>query len=162
MIENLYLKCVYHIKCYDKNRVLKWEDEAPNLITTEGLNYSVDIGLLAGTQLTGWNVLLTDGTPTVAAADTMSSHSGWVEITAYTGSRPTWTGVRTLLVATNSAAIASFAITGTATVGGAGLTSDATGTAGKLFSVAAFTGGDKSVANGDTVEVTYSITIADA
>ncbi len=154
----------YFIQCYESETVrnLLWEAKISNLITTEGLYYDADVSLLGGSQLTGWHILLTDGTPTVAAADTMSSHAGWVEVTAYSGSRPSWVGVRTLLVSTNSASVASFTMNGSGTAGGCGLTSDATGTAGTLYSVGAFSAGDQPFVSGNVIEVTYSSTVADA
>ena len=57
-----------------------------------------------------------------------------------------------------------FSITGTATIAGAFLTvtqSNAS-TSGLLFSVSAFTGGDRAVINGDTLNVTYEFSLADA
>jgi hypothetical protein len=66
-------------------------------------------------------------------------------------------------VATNSASPASFNINATATVGGAFLTSNNTksGTTGTLFSAADFGApGDRSVANGDVLNVTYTLSLA--
>ena len=62
-------------------------------------------------------------------------------------------------VITNSAAPSSFAMSGTATVAGAFLCNVATGTSGVLFSAGDFTGGDKSVASGDTLNVTYTFSL---
>jgi hypothetical protein len=54
-----------------------------------------------------------------------------------------------------------FNINNTTTVAGAFLASVASGTSGILFSAGDFTGGDKLVANGDTLNVTYTFS-ADA
>jgi hypothetical protein len=65
-------------------------------------------------------------------------------------------------VVTNTASKATFNITGTATVGGAFLTSNNTvgGTTGTLFSAADFQSpGDRSVVNGDTLTVTYTFNL---
>jgi hypothetical protein len=64
---------------------------------------------------------------------------------------------------TNTASPASFAITSTATVGGAFLTSNNTagGSTGVLFSAADFQApGDRSVVSGDTLNVSYSFSLA--
>ena len=101
-------------------------------------------------------------------SDTMSSHGGWTEVTAYSQStRPACTfGTPTTAnpsVATNSASQASFSINATTTVGGAFLTSNNTkgGTTGTLFSAADFSSpGDRSVVSGDTLSVTYTLSLA--
>jgi hypothetical protein len=105
---------------------------------------------------------------TPAAADTMSSHAGWTEVVPYSNAtRPVCTfGTPTTAnpsVATNSASPASFTINATATVGGAFLTSNNTksGTTGTLFSAADFgSPGDRSVSNGDVLNVTYTLSLA--
>jgi hypothetical protein len=48
---------------------------------------------------------------------------------------------------------------GTATIAGAFLCNVASGTSGVLFSAGDFTGGDKSVASGDTLNVTYTFSL---
>ena len=66
-------------------------------------------------------------------------------------------------MATNSASPASFSINATATVGGAFLTSNNTksGTTGTLYSAADFgSPGDRSVASGDVLTVTYTLSLA--
>jgi hypothetical protein len=103
-----------------------------------------------------------------AAGDTMSSHIGWTEVTAYSqATRPAATFAAATnanpSVVTNTASKASYSINGTTTVGGAFLTSDNTkgGTTGTLFSAADFSApGDRSVVNGDTLNVTYTFSLA--
>lgn len=156
----------WSVECFDQDGNLKWRDEFKNLVTNEGLNHLLDVTLSAATQNTTWYVGLTDGTPTAAAGDTMSSHAGWTEVTAYSeGVRQTWTdgGVSGQSV-DNSASKASYSINGTTTVGGAFLTSNSTksGTTGVLYAVGAFSGGDKSLGSGDTLQVTATFTTAAA
>jgi hypothetical protein len=101
------------------------------------------------------------------ASDTMSSHAGWTEVTAYSQStRPaaTFAAASTAdpSVITNSASPATFSINGTTTVGGAFLTSNSTkgGTTGILFSASDFQSpGDRSVVSGDTLTVTYTFSL---
>lgn len=162
----LGLSGYWTVVCKGPDGQEKWRDSFHNTIVNAGLDHALDATLSAGTQITTWYVGLTDGTPTVAAGDTMSSHAGWAEVTTYSESvRQTWTdaGVSSQSV-TNSASTADFSINGTATVGGAFLTSNSTkgGTTGTLFAAEAFSGGDKSLTSGDTLSVTYTVSAADA
>jgi hypothetical protein len=149
---------VFKIRCIAPDGTIKWEDEAKNLVTNEGLDHILGVELAAGTQVTSWYLGLTDGTPTPAAADTLATHTGWTEVTAYTGDRKAFTpGSVSSQSVDNSASKASFAINANSTtVGGAFLASAPTGTTGTLLSVAAFTSGDKVADSGDTVEVQYT------
>jgi hypothetical protein len=63
---------------------------------------------------------LTDGTPTVAAGDTMASHAGWAEVTSYDEAvRQTLTlGAVASQSVNNSASKATFTMSATVTVGG--------------------------------------------
>ena len=96
----------------------------------------------------------------------MSSHAGWTEVTAYSESvRQTLTlGTVSSQSVDNSASKAVYSINGTATVGGIFVTTDSTksGTSGTLYGGGAFTGGDKSVGSGDTLNVTVTLTAASA
>jgi hypothetical protein len=92
----------------------------------------------------------------------MSSHSGWVEIADYSESvRQTLTlGTVSAKSVSNTASKAVFSINGTATVGGAFVVTNSTksGSTGTLVGAGAFTGGDKSVGSGDTLNVTVTLT----
>jgi hypothetical protein len=163
-------KGVYKIQCHDKDGNLKWEDEAPNLVVNVGLQ-DMNAKYFTGSSYTAaWYIGLygAGASNTPAAGDTMSSHAGWTEVTAYSqATRPACTfGTPTTAnpsVATNSASPASFSINGTTTVGGAFLTSNNTksGTTGTLYSAADFSApGDRSVVSGDTLSVTYTLSLA--
>lgn len=156
------LRGKWDIVCRGADGVEKWRDSIQNLVTNAGEDYMLDVGLSGATATTTWYVGLTDSSPTTAEADTMSSHSGWTEDQNYTeANRVTWTdgGVSGQSV-DNSASVASFSINATTTIGGAFLTSNNTkgGTTGTLYAVGAFSGGNRSVVNGDTLEVTATFT----
>lgn len=142
-------------------------DQIENIVVNVGLDHALDVTLSAATQITSWLLGLTDGTPTVAAGDTMASHAGWVEVTAYDeGTRPAWTdgGVSGQSVS-NSASQARFTIsTNGTTVGGAFLTSNNVkgGTTGTLYAAGAFSAGDKTLDDNDTLDVTATFTAAAA
>ena len=163
-------KGVYKIQCHDKDGNLKWEDEAPNLVVNEGLQ-DMNAKYFTGTTYTAaWYLGLygSGATNSPAAGDTMASHAGWTEVTAYSqATRPACTfGTPTTAnpsVATNSASPATFSINGTTTIGGAFVTSNNTkgGTTGTLYSAADFSApGDRSVVSGDTLSVTYTLSLA--
>lgn len=160
----------YHVVCKDKDGNIKWEDYCENNFVNTGLDYVIDVafgGAGEQTQIHPTYLGLTDGTPTVQAGDTMASHTGWNEVTAYTeGTREEFVDVSTGGAGQrdNSASVASYAINGTTTVGGIFCTSDNTksGTSGTLISAVAFTGGDRSLVNLDTLEVTYTVSVADS
>jgi hypothetical protein len=163
-------KGVYKIQCHDKDGNLKWEDKAPNLVVNVGLQ-DMNAKYFTGSAYTAaWYIGLygAGASNTPAAGDTMSSHAGWTEVVAYSqATRPACTfGVPTTAnpsVATNSASPATFSINATTTVGGAFLTSNNTksGTTGTLYSAADFSApGDRAVTNGDTLSVTYTLSLA--
>ena len=161
---------LFEIKCHDKDGNLKWEAQSKNLVVNVGLAYMAGAALTTTTPITTWYLGLygAASSNTPAAADTMSSHSGWTEVVDYSNA----TRVAATLVAattanpsvvTNTASPAVFNINGTSTVGGAFLTSGSakSGTAGTLFSAADFgSPGDRSVVNSDTLSVTYTFSLA--
>jgi hypothetical protein len=159
----------FTMECYDSEGKLKWSAENHNLVVNVGLQYMCGTALTSVAQITTWYIGLygAGASNTPAAGDTMASHAGWTEIVPYSNAtRPACTFATATTanpsVATNSASVAVFTINATATVGGAFLVSNDTklGTTGTLFSAADFTGGDRSVGSGDTLNVTYTLSLA--
>ena len=161
---------VYHVECHDKDGNLKWSADTKNLVVNAGLAYMAGTALTSVTQITTWYIGLygAGASNTPAAGDTMSSHAGWTEVTAYSNAtRVAATFVTATTanpsVVTNAASPATFNINGTTTVGGAFLTSGSakSGTTGTLFSAADFAApGDRSVVSGDIISVTYTFSLA--
>lgn len=154
----------YVVECFDENGDLKWREEIENLVTTAGKNDALDKYLAGSAYTAAWYLGLVDGgsAPTYNAADTASSHAGWTESTAYSNSTrpaPTFSAASAGSKAT-SAAVA-FNINATATIAGVFLISVSTkgGTTGVLYSCGSFSGGNKSAANGDTLNVTYTASL---
>ena len=177
--ETVGIEGYYTVKCYDAQGNLKWEDIAPNLVTAVGkqdlFNYYFGATSNGGTA-SGANYLgLLGGTTTYTAADTMSSHA-WTEVglanaPTYTGNRqaPVWTtasstGSTPTNVTTKTAPALTFAMTSSGTVAGcfinsgSGASATKDTTTGVLYSAGSFTGGSKTVTNGDSLAVTYSTT----
>lgn len=153
----------YSVTCHDADGALKWVEEFDNLVVTAGLNELIDKTFKGSTYTAAWYVGLTAATPTFAAADTMASHGGWTESAAYSeANRQTLTlGTVSGGSVSNSASKAVFSINGTATVGGAFLTTNNTksGSTGTLYGGGAFTEGNRSVVSGDTLSVTVTLTV---
>jgi hypothetical protein len=76
-------KHAYRFEARDPQGNLKWVVEEDNIIPTVGLNEILDKFYKGSAYTAAHYVGLTDGTPTVNAADTMASHAGWAEVTAY-------------------------------------------------------------------------------
>jgi len=158
---------IFTVKCFDQDGNLKWEESAHNLVVNEGLQDMNTEYFKGVTYTAAWYLGLVTGPGagnTYAAADTLASHAGWTEDTAYSGSRQAVTfGTATTAdpsVINNSGSPSVFNITGTTTIAGAFLTNVNTGTSGVLFSVANFQApGDRSVVSGDTLSVTYTFNL---
>ena len=161
---------VFTVTCVGADGVEKWSDTFHNLVVNEGLQ-DMNAKYFTGSGYTAaWYLGLVEGPGSgtaYAAGNTLASHSGWTELvpgTAYTGNRKAVTfGTPTTAdpsVATNSASPSSFAMLVNSTVvAGAFLCSVSSGTSGVLFSAGDFTGGDKTVDNGDTLNVTYTFSL---
>jgi hypothetical protein len=161
------LKTHYRVECRDKRGALKWIEEFDNLVVNAGLDDSLDKHLKGSSYTAAWYVGLADGTPTPAAADTMSSHSGWTEVTAYDeAARPTLTlGTVSSQSVSNTASKARFTISANSTtIGGAFVVTNSTkgGSTGTLYGVGAFSAGDKVLDDNDTLDVTVTFTAAAA
>jgi hypothetical protein len=159
---------VYKVQCVGADGHVKWEEEMHNLVVNEGLQSMVAVYLDGGTQITTWYLGLITGPgsgTTIAAGDTLASHSGWTEFTNYSGNRKTATfGTATTAdpsVLNNTASPAAFTISGAGgTVAGAFLASASSGTSGTLFSASDFQSpGDRVVVSGDTLNVSYTFSL---
>ena len=182
--ETLGIQGHYMVKCYDKDGNLKWEDIAPNLVNAVGKQALFDYyfgatgtggGTSAGANYLGL-VGSSSSTVVYVASDTISSHTGWIEVggsnaPAYTGNRqtPSWSaatsgGTTPTNITTKTATALTFSMTSGGTVFGCFINSGASASATKdtttgiLYSAGSFTGGSKIVANGDSLAVTYTTT----
>lgn len=181
--EGMEIHGYYRVECHSQKwhrkmlaklgimSTLRWKDHFPNLVTTVGKNHMLDTEL-AGSAYSAtviMGLISSTSYTAVAAGDTMASHGGWLE--AGNANAPTYTAPRKTLAfsaassgSKATSAAASFAITGTGTVKGAfvvlgGGSTTIDNTSGTLFSAGLFSGGDKTVANGDTINVSYTATL---
>ena len=161
--ETMTITGEYTVECFDSEGNLKWSEGFKNLVTTVGKNFMLDTTFSGSTYSAAWYLGLVDGTssPTYNVANTMASHAGWTEFTSYSESTrpaPTWGSASSGSKATTAT---SFSINGTGTVAGAFMTTDDTksGATGTLYSAGNFSGGSRTVASGDTLNVTYTATL---
>lgn len=158
---------VYSVVCHDANGNMKWADSFHNLVVNQGLQ-DMNSKYFSGSGYTAaWYLGLVTGPGsgnTYAAGNTLASHSGWTENTAYSGNRKAATfGTATTAdpsVINNSGSPAVFTMNANAqNIAGAFLCSVSSGTSGVLFSVGNFVGGNKTVDSGDTLTVTYEFSL---
>lgn len=175
--ETVGVEGIYHVECRDAAGNLKWTEEFPNLVNAVGKQLMLDT-LLKGSAYTvtgPYLGLIGTTSPTFAASDTMTSHSGWTEFVNYTvgGSAvrgtavfgsSTSTGSSPANVTTSAATAITYTITGAGgnVTGcfltlGSGASATQSNTGGTLYSAGAFATA-KSTTAGDTVSVTYSTT----
>lgn len=160
---------VYHIECRDKDGNLKWKADSHNLVVNVGLQDMNDKYFAGNTYTATWYIGLYGAAASnnPAAGDTAALHPGWTEVTPYSNAtRPACTfGAATNndpSVISNSASPAQFNINATQVVGGAFLINNNVkgGSTGILFSASDFQApGDRSVASGDTLNVTYTFSL---
>ena len=153
----------YNVQCLDSDGQVKWTDTIENLVVTVGKNDLLDKYFAGSAYTAAWYMGLVDGatTPTYAAGDTLASHAGWTESTAYSGSNRATVAWNAASAGSKASTATSFSINATATIAGALLTVTqvrAT-TTGVLYSAGSFSGGNRSVANGDTLNVTYTASV---
>jgi hypothetical protein len=135
--------------------------ECDNICVNEGMTAALNILFAGASVISTWYVAVFQNNYTPVATDTAASiTSNAGEFTGYSGgARPTFTAaVPTTPSVTNSASRATFNFTGSATLTGAFLVSNATpgANSGTLFSAALF-GSSKSVGNGDQLLLTYTL-----
>ncbi|MBA3843511.1 MAG: hypothetical protein H0X39_13030 [Actinobacteria bacterium] len=164
--EVLGLRGRFDVWCVGPDGKEKWREVIDNLVTTVGKNDLLD-KYLKGAAYTQTFRMGLKGTGTAVAADTQASHAAWLE--QGLANAPTYTGNRkdvTMGAASGGSStspVQAFAITSTGTVfgcftnnGGSATKDDTTGV---LFSAGDFSGGSKAVTSGDTVNVTYSLSV---
>ena len=182
IIESLRIKGRFTAKCFDRDGNLKWDTNADNVVTDVGANQLLDsafgAGPIAGPYLGLISSVGYTGIPVVA--DTMSSHASgghvwneagnganypnWstpastarvaISFSAATGRSKSLSAVAQFVIATNGGTVK-----GCFLVFGTGAVATNNNTSGVLYSAGVFSGGDKQVDVGDTLQVSYSTSV---
>ena len=132
-----------------------------NQITTVGKNHILDVTFGNSspvTQVATWYIGLINNTPTptLLTSDTLASHSGWSETTAYSGTRKAWDDANASSGSKGVNAVSTFTMNATVTVYGIFICSVTSGTSGTLWSAGAFAS-PISLVNADDLKVTYTL-----
>ncbi len=162
-MDKMKLCGMFMVEHRDANGKLLGIYKAPNAVVTEGVNHMMEAEFRGGAQVTTWYIGLVDnsGWTTWSAAHTGTSHAGWTEAVPYSNStRPAWTpGAAAARSITNASTI-DFTCNGAATLKGIFINSVSTksSSSGTLWSEAAFSS-PVTVANADTLKVTYTLSV---
>lgn len=146
----------------DVDGSILWTERFPNGTTNVGLDNVLSVYLGAGSQTLTWYMGLIDnaGFSTLAAGDTMSSHAGWAESTAYSESvRQTWTPAAVSGQTITNTTNVTFTMNATVTIAGAFIVSNNTkgGTTGILWATGQFSSA-QALTSGQSLKVTYTCT----
>lgn len=176
MIERLNAQGHFEFECIDADGNIKWKDCSENIVVDQGKNAMLDT-FLGNTRVppTTYMSLIVAGAAN--STTTYNSVGNVQEITGNvvtSGLRPavSWTASSTGSKAANTT---SFGILASATIignmmvsgnlmvtGGSNITAvgnTSPNISGIMFSSSNFTGGSKSVNNGDTLNVSYTVSI---
>ncbi len=144
----------------------RWRLDYENLVVNIGLDHALDVVLSGGSQDTSWFIGLLAASPSPAAGWGTSDIDSNDFIAYDEASLQAFVdGGVSGQSCSNTASPAVFTCsTNSSSVGGAYLIgTNAKGTAaGTLYAAGAFTGGNKALDDGDTLEVTATFTAADA
>lgn len=161
----------YYAVFRDRDGKVYHEEHFPNLITTVGKNFQLDTTLAGSSYtVTGPYMGLISSTSfsAVNVADTMSSHSGWLE--AGTTNAPTysariicaWSAASAGAKSLSSALVFTFTGSGTVQGGfivtGSGAVVTNLNTSGTLYSAGTL-GTPQPVINGNTLSMSYTTTL---
>jgi hypothetical protein len=166
MVEEQSIKGMFYVECVRDGKVI-WTEEFENVVTTQGKNSILDRYL--GLQAAPANQAVGLHTTVGNAASTYAAPSPQAEcvVGTYTARLAPSFSAASAGAKTTSAAV-SFPIVGTDTVAGAFVVQgpvgvmtrgDIAAAAAVLVSSGTFGGGSRAVINGDTLNVTYTLTL---
>lgn len=141
---------------------LVWDAHEHNLVVIEGLNTLLNRTFHTPGADANWYVML-KGPGTIAAGDTMASHAGWSEVTAFSNvTRPAWTPNTTASggAMSNSSSVATFNMNAPYSAAGCAMTSNNTvsGTTGLIFGAVNF-GTQRDGDNPDIITVRADLSV---
>jgi len=181
MVESAHAEGHYVVECIGADGRVKWRDEIKNIVTTEGKNalltngfkgsaftQTMYLGLINGTNYSA--VAATNVAASITVGAAAGPANGWNEVAAATVAARGTPSFGTASAGSLALASAvSFSVLATDTIKGCFLmmkssagvapTSAVGNTNGAIYSAGLFSGGDKSVQNGDTLNVSYTASL---
>lgn len=153
----------FTVELCDKDGNVKYTEVFDNAAMNDGKNKLLDVMFNNVSAISTWYIGLMDASGFTAApvTDTMSSHAGWTEFTAYTEAvRQTWSVGSAASQQITNAAPATFNINSSGSVRGIFVSSSSTksGTTGTLWASALFSAA-VPVANTDQIKITYTVQV---
>lgn len=138
------------------NVVNGWND-----VTVVGKNHLLDVTFgnsTPVTQVATWYIGLINNSPTpvLSENDTLASHTGWSELTTYSGNRKAWDDLNTSAKVKGTNTVSTFTFSGSGTAYGIFICAVASGTSGVLWATGAF---DSTVdfITSDDLKISYGI-----
>ena len=144
-------------------QMMKWEEWIFNKIVFEGLEDALDVYFNSSAQTPSgqWYIGGTEASPVFADTDTMASHPGWTEFTAVSeANRIAWgQGNQSNRQVTNAVPVTYTCNADGQTMGGLFCTNNNTlgGATGLLFNGGAFSGGNRGLNTGETIDITSTV-----
>lgn len=160
MTNEIVLSPFFTFRCqqYREGKLIS-DDIGRNQVMIVGKNLLNDTLFKQGT---GSSIFMgLKGTGTTGASDVMSTHSGWTETTAYSGTSRITLAAAAAVGGTSTFTPGTYAMTGTYTAAGAFITTvvGVSGTTGTLYSAGDF-GVTRTGGTGDTLVVTPTLITA--
>jgi hypothetical protein len=170
--ERLMIASRWDFECYDKDGNLKWQElDRPNVVTTEGLNYLLEVMFRHGLQIqdNDWFItaIETDTTAAITQTYAVPVYTEWDGYTeaarqlyvpaAASGGAVTNTASKAIFTASEDKTLYGGALVGG---GSAASTWKDTAGGGILFCYSKFSS-SKAVESGDTFKITCAIQAAD-
>jgi len=149
----------WNVVCLAPDGTVKWTEDFDNLVTVTGRAKALN-GALGNHGSTTWYVGF-KSSGDASTDDTLNSHATWTEVRPYAGNRPLFTHTTASSgEISNTGNVAAFTINASTNILGAFLANEITGSSAGaiLYGVGNFAA-ERTVASGDTVNVTITATL---